>query len=254
MAIPTNAGAGGNLQTVQRALQVLELFTAREPEWGLTEVAERLAISKSMAHRLLATLMDHGFLQQHPRSKRYRLGLRLLGLGALVGDRLEIRRVALPHMEALARGVGETVFLTVVDRRSALAVARVEGEQSVNWLMGIGENFPLTRGATNKVLLAYLQPAEQEEILTGVAMPAEAEAIRADLAEIRQQGYAFSVGEVTFQTAAAAVPIISPQGGLIAGLSLAGPMARVTSQRLPDLVAALQETALRIAQHYPYAE
>lgn len=251
--IVTQAVQSSSLQTVNRALQVLDLFTTRSPEWGATEVAERLGISKSMAYRLLITLSEHGFLQQDPKSKRYRLGLRLLGLGSLVGDQLEVRRIALPIMESLAHSVGETVFLTVPHQRWAVAVARVEAGPAVHWLMGIGERFPLTSGASNKVLLAFMDPAVQQEVIAAAVAEEQVDVdqLRAELARIRAQGYAFSVGEVTYQTAAVAVPILSGTGQLVGGLSVAGPSGRITPERAPDLAVATQDATIAIARHCP---
>lgn len=245
-----------NLQTVERALLALTHFSAREPEWGLTELADRLGISKSMAHRLLATLVDHGFVEQNPRTRHYRLGLRLLGLGAVVGDNLRIRRVALPHMEALATEVGETVWLTVVDHQSAVAVARVETRPGIDWLLAIGERTPIWAGATNKILLPYLPAAEQAEIIahaeaTGAA---DGDRLRAELAHIREQGWAFTMGEVTSLTAAVAVAIIGQKGELLGGLSVAGPAARFTPDRVKELVVSSQAAAMAIARHYQYGE
>jgi DNA-binding IclR family transcriptional regulator len=235
---------------------VLELFTGRESEWGLTELAERTGISKSMAHRLLSTMADRGFINQNPRTRRYRLGLRLLGLGAVVGDSLRIRRVALPHMEAMARELGEAVFLTVPDQGSAVAVARVETNPGINWLLGIGERSPLTAGASNKILLAFLPAPEGEAVLARAAADgsADEQALRAELEQIRRQGWAFSVGEVTRHTAAVAVPILGQESELFGGLSVAGPAARFTAERTAGLVVKAQEAALAIARHYLYSD
>lgn len=235
---------------------MLEQFTARNPEWGLTELAERLGVSKSMAHRLLSTLMDRGFVAQNPRTRRYRLGLRLLGLGAVVGDNLRIRQVALPHMEALARATGESVFLTVLEDQCAMPVARVELRHTVDWLFGVGERSPLTAGASNKVLLAFLPPEQQEALIAAAAAEAgssaarDPEELRAELARIRAQGWAFSVGEVTPHSAAVAVPIFTRDGEIVASLAVAGPASRFTAEVIPGLIDRALEAALAIARHY----
>lgn len=229
---------------------MLGLFSSREPEWGLTDIADRLGISKSMAHRLVATLSDQGFLSQNPRTRRYRLGLRLLGLGAAVGDHLTLRRVALPHMEELAQQVGETIFLTMRDEDYGMVAARVELRPSLNWVLGIGERSDLTAGASNKIILAYLPAAERESVLSRSPAPLGAERLRADLERIRQQGWAFSAGEVTKNSAAVAVPVFSQGGEVIAGLSIAGPAARFDQGRIPELVVRAQETALNVTRNY----
>lgn len=252
--IRTQENRPDTLQTVERALGVLEQFSAREPERGLTEIAEKLGVSKSMAHRLVATLVECGFLAQNPRTRRYRLGLRLLGLGAIVGDHLTLRRVALPHMEDLARQVGETIFLTMRDGAYGMVAARVEFKPSMNWVLGIGEWSDLTSGASNKIILAHLPAEEREAILARSGAPDRAERLRADLEQIRKQGWAFSVGEVTRHSAAVAVPILAQDGEVLAGLSIAGPAARFEAERVPDLVVRAQETALDVARHYRDSE
>lgn len=250
MAIRTQANRAETLQTVERALAVLEQFSAREPEWGLTEIADQLGVSKSMAHRLLATLTERGFLIQDPRTRRYRLGLRLLSLGAVVGDHLGIRRVALPHLEELARQVGETVFLTIRDGVYGLVAARVELKPSMSWVLGIGERSLLTLGASNKILLAYMPEAEREAILARLPAAQGTERLLLELSKIRAQGWAFSTGEITLHSAAVAVPVLSQDGQVLAGIAIAGPSGRFEPERLPHLVLQAQETALQVARHY----
>lgn len=235
---------------------VLEAFTAKEPEWALTDLAQHVGISKSMAHRLLATMMDRGFIDQNPRTRRYRLGLRLLGLGAVVGDHLRIRQAALPHMEALAGRVDESVFLNVVDHEAATMVARVDLRASINWRLNIGERSPLIFGASNKILLAYVESSVQELVIakaaaSGLVDPGQ---LRAELTQIAQRGWAFTVGEVTRLTAAVAVPIIGERGDLLGGLSIAGPAGRFPAERVPELALWAQEEAMAIARHYQYGD
>src|SRR5262245_32353726 len=108
---------GKGLKSLRKAIHVLEAFSVREPRLPLTEIARRVGLPMSTAHRILTTLHAEGFVQRDAERDQYRLGIRLLELGSIVLSTMELHREALPFIETLARESGETIHLGI-DRKS----------------------------------------------------------------------------------------------------------------------------------------
>lgn len=243
----------GRLQTVEKALRLLSLFTVRTPEWGLSEAARELDLPKSVTYRLMETLGHYGYLAQNPENRRYRLGLQVLALASALTESMDLRQAALPFMRELARETGESVFLIVVDGDSAVTVAKADSDSPVRVHMTLGNHVPITLGGSNKALLAFLPPDRLEAILSKpIALitgrgPADAAALRREVEGIRGRGWAYTVGEVTPDTSGLGVPILDRRRTLLGGLSLGGPAARLTEARARELVPAVQHAARLIA-------
>ncbi|MFZ5822936.1 MAG: IclR family transcriptional regulator [Bacillota bacterium] len=239
------------LQSLDRALAALELFTPDRPALDLSEVAARLGAGRSTVHRLCSTLVARGYLTYDQRTREYRLGLAAIRLGNAALAGLDVRQAARPHLIRLAELTGEFTFLLVAQDDSAIVVDRVEGSHPLRLTLNPGAPWPLHAGASNKVLLAHL-PADRVDTylsrnLTRVTerTPVDPEALRADLLQIRAQGHAFSVGELTPDVAAYAVPILDGEN-LLGGLCVAGPASRLRGR--DEILVDLKRAAWEIAR------
>ncbi|MDR3121339.1 MAG: helix-turn-helix domain-containing protein, partial [Clostridiales bacterium] len=119
-------GNPSHVQSVARALQVVELLAHENREVTLTEIAEKMGWPKSTAHGMLATLRDYRFVDQSPLNGRYRLGIRLFEFGHQVARSWDIRALALPHMQQLNRQYGEMVQLATEDRGEVLYIEKLD--------------------------------------------------------------------------------------------------------------------------------
>ncbi|MDK2856689.1 MAG: IclR family transcriptional regulator, acetate operon repressor [Bacillota bacterium] len=254
------SGPAYNVRAVERAMDLLLALGRAEPSLGVTELADELHLHKSTVHRLLVTLEGKGFVEQDPASGRYRLGLKLFELGAVVGSRLELRREALPFLKELSEKSGHTVHLVLLSGYDPIYVEKVENPHSVVTYSQIGKKLPLHATAAGKVLLAHLPPTDQEEVLRGrltaytpntITDPA---VLRDHLARVVQQGYAVDDEELELGLRCVAAPIRGPRGQVVAALSLSGLTATLTRERLPGLIAAAQETARAISRRLGYSE
>ncbi|BCV23761.1 MAG TPA: IclR family transcriptional regulator [Firmicutes bacterium] len=254
------SGPGYNVRAVERAMELLSALAGGDPALGVTELAERLGLHKSTVHRLLVTLEGGGFVEQDQVSGRYRLGLKLFELGAVVGARQELRCEALPYMRDLSAKSGHTVHLVLLSGYDPIYVEKVENPHSVVSYSQIGKKLPLHATAAGKVLLAHLPPADQEEVLRGplaaytpntITDPA---VLREHLARIVKQGYALDNEELELGLRCVAAPIRGARGHVVASLSLSGLSATLTPERLPGLTAAARETALAISHRLGYSE
>ena len=121
---PADSGAGFS-QSLERGLAVLSSFTPERPELGISELARMLALTRSTAHRYVATLATLGYLHQDEATRKYRLGPRVLDLGFAVLGSLELREIAAPHLRRLAETTGHTANLAVRDDTDAILIDRV---------------------------------------------------------------------------------------------------------------------------------
>jgi DNA-binding IclR family transcriptional regulator len=221
------------LNTVLKAGQVLRLFDNRSPEWGVSEVAGKLAIPKSSAHALLSSLTEIGVLQRATNG-RYRLGWRLFALGRIMLETAEFRAKARTVMEELVRQYHETVQLGVLEHNIVVYLDRLEGTHAVRAdLTGLGAANYAHCTAIGKALLAGLPRAEVKKILGQYGMPRMTAHTITDLAQLegeldqaRRQGYAYNFEEAHEDLWGVGAPILDYTGTVIAAISMAAPKSR----------------------------
>ena len=243
---------------VLHAVRLLEAFVDGPAEHGISELSRRAGLSKSTVHRLVATLVEVGWLERNPTTDRYRLGLKLFELGSAVAARLEVRECALPVMHDLMQRVGETVHLAILDGDHVVYAAKVESQHAIRLFMQVGGHGPAHCTGVGKVLLAHAPAAVVERVIAA-GLPAftphtitEPAALRAHLAEVRRQGYALNVEESELGLVSVAAPVRDHSGAVVAGLSVAGPSQRLPAAALPSLIARTVETAEDVSRRMGY--
>jgi IclR family KDG regulon transcriptional repressor len=221
------------LQTVNRAGQVLDLFSSAHPEWGATAVAHELDIAKSQAHELLVSLADIGLLQRGGPG-RYTLGWRIVALNSLLVDTSDVRHEAARVMRALTARYGETVHLAIWGPDRAICIAAAAGRPSAAlapWT--VGDELPTHCTGAGKVLLAERPwPAVRAALerdglprMTGHTI-VTVDALAAELAAVRHQGYAHECQEHGAATCGVAAPIRDAHGAAIAAVGMSVPAER----------------------------
>lgn len=210
---------------------------------GVSELARRVASSKSAVHRVLHSLASRGFVEQ-TADRAYQLGPAAAALGAMSLVRSRLESVAAPILLKLRDATGETTLLTRPVAGGRMHVAQYESSQEIRYTVTLGVVRPWHAGASGKALLANLDPETQERIVRQEARQHELSdgrvaEIRAELADIRKQGYAVSVGELNPLAAAIAATVFDASGLVMAAVSVVGPVARFsppTSEKLAPLV------------------
>jgi IclR family transcriptional regulator, acetate operon repressor len=236
------------LKTVDRALHLLMCFDARQPEWGLTELARHVGWDKSVTQRLLATLMYRGFLLNDPATRRYRLGPTIFALGQLAAGADPLTALVRPVLHEVARRGGETALCTVPDRDEAQCLAAVEGPAAVRYSTRVGGRVPGHAGAGAKVLFAWRPESELRALFGGRTLAhftastiTDVELLLRDFELIRKMGMSVSEGEIDPDVGAISVPI-SRGGAVIGAISAVGPLSRTTRER-ERLVEVLVDAA-----------
>lgn len=251
-----------SVQSLNRALDLLEAFPKLGPEIGLTNIAEELGLNKATAYRLLSTLEQRGFLERSPYDRRYRLGVRLFELGAYYQNQIDVRHMALPFLTTLVETIHEAAFLCVRDGDDALCVERMEAEQEVKiFALRVGGRLPLHTGAAPRVLIAGFNMQEVEDYAARTGLPAftpktitTLEDLVRDIETTQKQGYALSLEDVTPGIIAVGAPVRDYTGNTIASISISGLHSRFDAARLQMAAEEVKRTAQRISRHMGYIE
>jgi DNA-binding IclR family transcriptional regulator len=219
--------ARNGVRSVGSALDVLDCF-AWSAELGVTEIATRLGCSKSTAHRFLTTLTEKRLVERIPSSGRYRLGLHLYELGQLAVSRFDLRAAALPVLEQLRATTNQTVHASVADGADVLYVERFETWQGRPFSSRVGRRMPVHCTSSGKVLAAWDEAVVAARLAAGlprrtprtITDPAR---FLAELEEVRRRGYAVNVEEAEVGLSSVSAPVVSPNGRVLAAISVAGP-------------------------------
>jgi len=242
------AGDSG-VQTVGRAIDLLEALVAAGGSASLSELAKAAAIPLPTIHRLMATLMDRGYVRRLP-SRRYSLGPRLIRVGEVAG--IQLGSTARPYLERVAAEVGESVNLAMMDRDKAVYIAQASPANTMRMFTEVGRRVFCHSTGVGKMLLAQLPDVTVKEILDRAGMPAATSKtvitvndLLRDLGEIRQRGYSVDDGEQEIGVRCFSVTI--PDAPVPSALSVSGPDSRVTFERIEHVIPILHEAARLIS-------
>lgn len=246
----------GRLSSVASALLVLKVFSEDEAEIGISSLAKRLGLAKSTVHRLAVTLASEGFLEQNPDNGRYRLGLSLFSLGALVRRRMDVSNEARPLLGQLRDKTQEAVHLAILAQTSIIYLYNLESSQAIGIRSYIGARKPAVCTAEGRVLLAYGAPevtaaALKEGLVERTPKTlTDPAAFKRALEEVRQSGYAVDDEESEVGMRGVAAPIRDISGKVVAAVGLAGPIQRLTKRDLralaTDVIATADAVSVRL--------
>jgi IclR family KDG regulon transcriptional repressor len=238
------------LRGVDRALGVLLAFSRETPTLGVTELSERLGLTKSAIHRILRSLMTHGMVTQDRETRAYSLGFRVLALAAGVTSEANLRQICLPHMQRLRTETEETIGLYVIAGDVRMCLEELESPQLLRMAAGVGRCFPLDSGAASKALLVE-GPANADLWRRATSqLSAERRArLEEDLQRLRAMGYAATRGETVAGSASIASPIrVGARDEVMAALSIAGPASRFDDAQVARYAPLLLEAVERIGR------
>ena len=251
--------AGQTVATVERAVDILVLFaTLDSVTLGVTEIADRLGMSKAVVHRLLTSLRRRKLVDFHPDTRRYSLGPMAMRLGLAYMARLDIRRLAGPELQRLSREMHETATLSLRTGDTRVYVDQVTPAREVIMSVTIGLPYPLHAGGSSKAFLAFL-PEEEIDDYLGRALSAltpqtivDPKRLRGELAEIRGRGWARSFGERQPGAASVAAPVLDHADYPVAVVSVCGPAERFKAEAdacVERLLAVTNDLSHRMGRH-----
>jgi IclR family transcriptional regulator, acetate operon repressor len=247
------APGGAAVQSVDRAITVLEIL-ARRGDAGVTEIAVELGVHKSTAFRLVSVLEARGLVDQNSERGKYRLGLGVLRLAGATTARFDVTQQGRPVIEALARDLDETINIAILSGHDALYLDQVAGSSAIQMHNWVGRRIPLHCTSNGKALMAYLSENRQRELLE---LPLErftegtitdVDALLAELAQVRDLGYAVAFEEYEPGLVAVAAPVRDLTGTVVASLSASGPVFRLPRARLSEVGQSVRVAAAEVSK------
>jgi len=252
------------VQSVERALKILLLFSHRRPVMGISEISRMMDLPKGTVHGLIRTLLSHGFLSQDSQSKKYRLGLKIHELGIILSGSLELNQRAAGPCHQLSRRTGLLSRIGIWDGGSVVITLNTHPDPMPVLPHQVGPRIHAYCSAIGKAILAFLDEAQVDAYLHRTRLAAFTHAtitdeakLREDLAATRNRGYAKDREEAVKGLGCIGAPIFDQQGTVTGGLSLSGPVKQVFGDAADERQAVrLSEevlgTAAEISQYLGY--
>jgi IclR family pca regulon transcriptional regulator len=257
-------GTTGTSQSLERGLAILSSFHGNRPLIGVSELSRGLDLSRSTAHRYVATLAKLGYLQQDPDSKRYRLGPKVLDLGFSALNSMDLLEISAPYLRQLSDETQRTVNLAILDGTDVVYIERCRttspGQQEIDLNLHVGARLPAYCTAMGKAILAFLPGERAEKIIERIDFEprgpntiTDAKAFRKELAKIRASGISVNNEELAYGLRSIAAPIHTYSGEVLAALNLA---IHRTMGTMDELIArfgpAVTQTANDISRSMGY--
>ena len=233
---------------MQRAIAILGELAGARGELGTNEIARRTGINVSTISRILATLVSGGLVEHVTATGRYRLGIGVIRLANAACERLDVRSLARPHLEDIVGQVRETVTLSVPGGHEAITLDYVQSPLSVRSVAEVGRASAAHATAVGKVFLAHggTVPAGPLQAFTERTI-VDHDALRIEVAGVRERGWGQAVGEREEDLNAIAVPVMDPARQLVAILGIQGPAVRFSPRAMRSAVELLMERTERMS-------
>ena len=246
--------------SVSSVLKVFGILQAlgEEREIGITELSQRVMMSKSTVYRFLQTMKTLGYVAQEGESEKYSLTLKLFELGARALQNVDLIRSADIQMRELSRLTKETVHLGALDEDSIVYIHKIDSMYNLRMYSRVGRRNPLYSTAIGKVLLAWRDRDEVKQILEGVEYKRSTDRTITStdelllLDKVREQGYGEDNEEQEEGLRCIGVPVFDRFGVVIAGLSISFPTLRFSEERLHEYVEMLHTAARKISEQMGY--
>jgi IclR family pca regulon transcriptional regulator len=249
------AARTGNSQSLERGLAILSAFRPGTPELGIADLARELGLSRSTSHRYVSTLARLGFLDQNARTRKYRLGPRVLDLGFAAINSMELRQISVSHLQQLADDTGHTVNMGILDGVDVVYIERCRtsqrGQREIDLNLHVGSRLPAYCTSMGKVLLAHLDPERLAEELSRIELVDRGPntittraGLVAELQRVRERGVAVNNEELAYGLRSIAVPVRGQGGEVVAAINLA---VHRSAASIEDLVERLSPKMQRAA-------
>ncbi len=247
------------IQSVERALKILDLFDEYNTELRITDISERLSLHKSTVHSLLKTLRKYHYIEQDPETGKYRLGLKLFERGHFVARSMDLRAVSRDHLVELSKKTGRTVHLVILDGQEGVYIDKVESASATVLYSRIGRRVPIHTSAVGKVLVAFKEPQEIENLLKGYQFVSrtpnsitDEKTFLEELAIVRERGYALDLQENEPGVCCVALPIRNHTGQVVAAISTSSAASNFSDLELEQIVQSMKETTDKISEKLGY--
>ncbi|WP_028115958.1 DNA-binding transcriptional regulator KdgR [Ferrimonas senticii] len=241
------------VSSVQKVFGLLECLGA-EKEWGITEIAQSLMMSKSTVYRFLQTMKSLGYVEQDEDNDKYTLTMKLFELGSKALEHRDLIQIAAKPMQQLSELLGETTHLAVLKQNTIVYVHKIDAVQTIGIYSRIGREAPLYCTGIGKCLMAYREAEVVEALMADVEFNRFTDNTHADFASyrnelelVKQQGFAEDKEEFEQHIRCLSAPIFDHLGNVVAGLSVSWLILRFNEADKAAYVEKIQAVAKRIS-------
>ena len=243
------------IKSIDKALDLLEFLSVNEQEIGITEISKKLHMGLSTVYRILTTLKSRGYVIQNQQTTKYRLGIKLFGLGYAVKSTKRLVEITKPYLKQLSQSTNETANLAILEGKEVIYIAKIESPEILTTNIKIGTRLPAHCTSLGKVLLASISNREFESLykndeplpsLTSDSITS-LEGLKKHLKKVKIQGYAVDREEYKIGINCVSVPIFSRNGEVIAAISITGPASRFTIDEIKEVKDELMNVSKEIS-------
>jgi IclR family acetate operon transcriptional repressor len=245
----------GGVQSVDRALLIIEALAEDDEGYRLTDLAIGTGLSPSTVHRLLTTLEKRRFVQFDPGESTWHIGAQSFAVGSTFVRRRNFVTQALPYLRKLRDQTRETANLAVVDDGAMVVLTRVESREIMRSVTKVGGRVPMVASGLGKALLATYSEQDVFAIIQRDGMPrlTSKSIVRAgelckSLHDIRRQGYSVDDEEALIGLRCVSAVVYDDRSEPLAAISVSGKASRVPNDRLPILGKLVQEVAAEVTR------
>ncbi|MCM2293868.1 IclR family transcriptional regulator [Allorhizobium sp. BGMRC 0089] len=228
----------GSVQSIHRALTILERLAEADEGLSLKEVAAKVSLPPSSAHRILTTLQRQRFVRFDPATMCWSVGVQAFHVGNAFARSRDMVTLAVPFMRRLMLASGETVNFFMLDGSEVVCMAQVQSQQMVRAISRPGGGAEMHRSAAGKMILAHMNDEDVQAIITRKGMArytdhtiTTLDALITELSTIRQRGFSVDNEEFSLGLRCIAAPVYDETGSVHAAVSIAGPASRITEAR-----------------------
>ena len=237
------------MRSLKSGLRILNEFSQANGELTVTEIANRLQMTKSQVSRMLAAFREEGWVTQNPVTRGFGIGIAAYAAGARFLNSDRLAREALPIMRTVVDRCGFTCTLSVLDRVRPLYLLGIDGSISADFASRVGSYFHYHATAPGKLLTAFASEPVRAALMRASRVRLTPQTI-VDLADLRKElkairgcGYAASLAERTAGIGAIAVPVFGAQDNCLAALGIAYPLSLVSPEKYPYYASILHACA-----------
>ncbi|CEP66196.1 Transcription regulator IclR, C-terminal [Moorella glycerini] len=243
------------IQSVQRALYILERLASCKNGATASEIAKELGVNRSTVFRLMETLIHEGYVRQAAITKRYYLTMKVFSLGSKLLDEMDIRTSARGILEALQKETGHTIHLGLRDLNEVVYIDKISGTNPIQMYSMIGRRAPLYCTGVGKAILAFLKEEEIESYMHNIVFTkftpntiTDPEHLKQELNQIRDRGYALDLEEHENGIRCVAAPIFNYNHEVIGSISVAAVAITLGEKNIEDYVSAVMHAARTISE------
>lgn len=246
-----------NLKIFNKVRAIFSCFSEHRNELKYTEIVELCPeIDKNAIYRILQNLLTLGFLERNEKTNAFQIGNEVLRLAWVGMSSYDFRKIMRPYLEKLNKITNETVIVNVMRNYQGICIEKLNGTYDITITASIGRVVPLLRGASGKILAAYLDSNDVEKIYEKEksSLNCSLSEMRHILSDIREKGFSVSFAELDMDTTGVSFPVFNRRKEVIAGISVISPTFRMHGEHLNDVITEMRFYVNEINKKLEYYE